>query len=300
MLAPFTDDRQIDWEAVDRLVDWYIASGSAGLFTVCLSSEMYELSDDERVQLAARVVRSAADRVPVVAGATFSPTVEGQAELIRRVFDTGVTAVVCIVNQLVGEDEPAESWQAHVEKLLAKTGDLPLSLYECPVPYHRVLQPDTLHWVANTGRFRFLKDTSGRLQLIRAKVEAVEGTPLRLYNANTVLALGALQGGAHGYSGIGANFHPALFAWLCDHVEDEPGTAKDLHRFLCVAHGAMSHKYPASAKQFLRLSGMELGAACRRCDHSFSESEIGMLTALREESLRWHEELGLTDHTATG
>ena len=56
MLTPFTSDKQIDFSGVDRLTDWYIESGASGLFSVCLSSEMYMLADQERIGLAGRVV----------------------------------------------------------------------------------------------------------------------------------------------------------------------------------------------------------------------------------------------------
>jgi len=84
MLTPFLEDQSIDWHGVDALTDWYIANGSAGLFAVCLSSEMYQLTDDERTALATRVVRHAAGRVPVVATGTFGGTVEEQARTIVR------------------------------------------------------------------------------------------------------------------------------------------------------------------------------------------------------------------------
>jgi len=40
----------------------------AGIFSVCLSSEMFQLSNEERLAIARRVVEKAAGRVPVVAG----------------------------------------------------------------------------------------------------------------------------------------------------------------------------------------------------------------------------------------
>ena len=63
MITPFVPDGSaIDWVVLDKLVDWYIASGVTGLFACCLSSEMYELSADERVELARRVKQRAAGR----------------------------------------------------------------------------------------------------------------------------------------------------------------------------------------------------------------------------------------------
>lgn len=45
------------------MVDWYIASGCTGLFAVCQSSEMYHMTDEERLAVARAVVKQADGRV---------------------------------------------------------------------------------------------------------------------------------------------------------------------------------------------------------------------------------------------
>ncbi len=295
MLTAFTRNRQIDWDGVDRLTDWYIASGVAGLFAVCGSSEMRELTAEERLALAERVVKRANGRVQVVATGTFGGTIEQQAVFVQRMADTGVAAVVCLVNELAGQDQTDELWKANVEELLEKTGEIPLGLYECPMPYHRLLRPQLLAWIASTRRFLWLKETSEQLDSIGKKIAAVQGTRLRFYNANTVTLLRSLRLGGNGFSGIAANFCPALFVWLCRHFEGHPQMAERLQRFLSIAGALKGYKYPASAKQFLALSGMEIGTTCRVLDYEFSTNEIGMLEALRQEVQAWQKELGLPE-----
>jgi len=295
MLTAFTPNKQIDWDGVDRLTDWYIASGVAGLFAVCQSSEMRELTVEERLALAKRVVKRANGCVQVVATGTFGGAIEDQAVFVKKMADTGVAAVVCLVNQLAGQNQTDELWKANIEELLEKTGDIPLGLYECPLPYHRLLTPQLLAWIASTGRFLSLKETSEQLDLIEKKIAAVQDTPLRFFNANTVTLLASLRLGGNGFSGIAANFCPALFVWLCRHFEEHPQIAERLQRFLSIAGGLKGYKYPASAKQFLALSGMEINTACRVLDHEFSKNEIGMLVALRQEVQAWQKELGLSE-----
>lgn len=99
MLTPFHEDRSIDWDGLDALIEWYLAAGLSGLFGVCLSSEMYALTPEERVRLAAHVVKRAAGRVPVVAAGAFGDSPAEQAderlvlENLRRwiVENTGTT-----------------------------------------------------------------------------------------------------------------------------------------------------------------------------------------------------------------
>ncbi len=43
MVTPFRKTGEIAWKGVDALVDWYATAGVAGIFTCCLSSEMYQL-----------------------------------------------------------------------------------------------------------------------------------------------------------------------------------------------------------------------------------------------------------------
>lgn len=47
MLTPFRANLTIDWEGLDRLIDWYVEAGVAGLFAVCLSGEMFDLDEQE-------------------------------------------------------------------------------------------------------------------------------------------------------------------------------------------------------------------------------------------------------------
>lgn len=55
MLTPFTADLQVDYSCLRKLTEFYLEAGAVGLFANCLSSEMYELSDEERLNVIATV-----------------------------------------------------------------------------------------------------------------------------------------------------------------------------------------------------------------------------------------------------
>ena len=98
MLTPFTDNNEVDYESLEKLVDWYIENGVAGLFADCQSSEMFFLSLEERVKIASFVKERAAGRVPVVASGHISESLEDQAEELNAIAKTGVDAVIMITN----------------------------------------------------------------------------------------------------------------------------------------------------------------------------------------------------------
>ncbi len=292
MLTPFHWDGAIDWDALDELTEWYLRAGVAGLFSVAQSSEMYALTGEERLAVAARVVRLSGGRVPVVATGTFGGPLEEQARFVREMAAVGVDGVVVLTCQIAGPDESDGIWKANAERLLELTGEVPLGLYECPQPYKRLLSPDLIGWAARTGRFRFHKDTSCMTGPIRAKIEAVRGTSFRFYNANTATLLGSLLAGGHGYSGIAANYFPELYVWLCREFESRPAEALRLQRFLTVADRLVSHKYPRSAKVFLGMRGLRLGPTCRVGNPELVEEELLALEQLRDYALEMAGELG--------
>ena len=79
MLTPFTDNNQVDYDALGKLVDWYIENGVAGLFADCQSSEMFFLTLEDRVQIARFVKERADGRVSVVASGIHGPEDVGMA-----------------------------------------------------------------------------------------------------------------------------------------------------------------------------------------------------------------------------
>ena len=282
MLTSFQPDGTIDWKGIDALTDWYIASGASGLFAVCLSSEMYALTPDERVALARRVVERSRGRLPVVATGTYGGPIEEQAAFVRQMADTGVAAVVVITSQLAAADEDDATFRARCEQLLDRTAPLPLGLYECPVPYKRLLSPEMAGWLAKTGRFTYLKDTSCDLDAIQAKVEAIAGTSLRLYNAHTPTALSSLGCGAAGVSPIAGNYYPELFARLCQSCLEHPQGARELQRMLTLMEGVARSAYPTAAKAFLQMRGLPIERFCRTEDRTLSADDEMLLQSLWE------------------
>jgi 4-hydroxy-tetrahydrodipicolinate synthase len=292
MLTPFQDDGALDLPGLDALVDWYLDAGSAGLFTVALSGEMYEMSDDERLTVARRVVRRAAGRAPVVASATFGGALERQADFMKRMAETGVAAVVILPCQLVAADEDDAILQRQLERLMALTDPLPLGVYECPRPYHRLFTPELLAWVAQSGRFLYFKDTCRDIAVIRAKLAAMEDTGLGLFNAHTQSALASLQAGAAGISPIAGNYYAALYTWLCQHYASQPALAAELQAGLTEMEPIASHKYPTAAKLYLARLGVPITSFCRVPVAPLTEADGARLAVLRAKVQGWAERLG--------
>jgi 4-hydroxy-tetrahydrodipicolinate synthase len=236
MLTPFDERREIDWAALEKLIDWYIGAGVHGLFAACQSSEMFFLSDAETRALVRFVVDEAAGRVPVVASGHTAAGFSQQVDQLDAIAQCGVDGVILISNRLA---MPGENDDVFLGKLLDLTARLPmgipLGVYECPYPYKRLLSDDTVRYCAESGRYTFIKDTSCSLQTIERRLALAKGSPLHIANANSQTLLASLRAGGHGYSGVMANFHPDLYVWLYENWQTEPGKAERLSNYLSVA-----------------------------------------------------------------
>lgn len=123
--------------------------------------------------------------------------------------EEGADAVIVISNHFCRSGEGDEIWLENCEKVLSQLDPaIDMGIYECPHPYKRLLSPQVLKYLADTGRFYFMKDTCCDADEIRRRLDILKGTSFGLYNANSATLLETLQAGAAGFSGVMANMHP--------------------------------------------------------------------------------------------
>ncbi|MPR33150.1 dihydrodipicolinate synthase family protein [Salmonirosea aquatica] len=265
MITPFTASNEINYAGLETLTQFYIDAGSNGLFANCLSSEMYQLTESERLDLIKGVLRASDGKVPVAATGTLSRDLSENVEFIKKVHDTGVQAVVLISSLIVLPDEDEGTFKNRLEQILDQTDGIPLGLYECPVPYKRLLSPGLMQWLVSSGRFVYHKDTSCHSASIQKKREATQGSNLLFMNADTATALDSLEAGADGLSPISANFYPELYTYLMKQYREHGKTdaLTQFHAWLTLMDRTTHTFYPYSAKWFLQQRGLAIGTYTR-------------------------------------
>lgn len=247
MLTPFTQEGEIDYPSLERLIAWYEENGAEGLFAACQSSEIFFLSLKERVELV-RFVKSHA-HVPVIASGHTAWGAEDQIAELKEIASAGPDALILITNRLVPAGRQQASMLPMVRRILeAAPQDMPLGFYECPYPFKRLITLEELEWCAGTGRFAFMKDTCCDIELIQKRLDVLRGTSFRLYNANTTTLLSSLRAGAAGFSGVMMNFHMDLYRALTACWDTDSQRAETLQGFLTAFSQIERQYYPANAK----------------------------------------------------
>ncbi len=285
MLTPFNNDGSIDYKTLTALTELYLKSGVTGLFANCLSSEMFELSDAERIQLTKHVVDVVGGQVPIVATGTFEGTIQQQADFTNKIYGTGIEAVILISGLLAKEDDSDAVFVDNVHQLLNLTPGVPTGFYECPVPYKRVLTADQLGEFVNTGRVIYHKDTSLDINQIKAKLSVVKNPDFGLYDAYMVHAVESLKAGSAGLSCIQGNFFPELIVWICDNYNDASKTEElaAVQQFLESNMGVMHDVYPIVAKYALQKRGLSISNYTRREVGNFTPIVKNAVDQLQKE-----------------
>lgn len=263
MLTAFGTDGTIDWKGMDGLTEWYVASGVAGIFGVCLSSEMNRLCEEESFALARHLASRIDGRTSVVVPCPLNTPHEQQPDCVRTLRDASVDAVALVTNQLSVSPGQEDSLLRGIEQTLEKTDDTALGVYECPCPFQRPLSPDLVGRLASTDRFVFYKETTAQIDQIAAKCQAAKGTRLRLFNAHIRSMSTAMEFGASGPCSIAVNYFPELLVKLCENLHQKPQWASRVLRFLNEVEEILHRDYPRTAKKYLRKKGVPIGETCR-------------------------------------
>jgi 4-hydroxy-tetrahydrodipicolinate synthase len=295
MLTPFLSNGNIDYPALTQLTEIYLQAGSSGLFANCLSSEMFELSDEERIQAIKHVIKVVNGAVPVVATGTFGGAISKQADFVKEVSDTGVEAVIAITSLLADENESDAVFNDRVFDLLKQTNDIPLGFYECPVPYKRIIKPEQLADFVTTGRVIYHKDTSLDIEAIKQKIKLTDGNAFGLYDAYVVHAVASLKAGSAGLSCIQGNYFPELIVWLCDHYNDEAlkDEVQKVQQFLIDNMEVMHNVYPVVSKYFLQKRGLNISTFTRRNVGTFTPNVVKEVEKLFDDYTALRSDLNI-------
>jgi 4-hydroxy-tetrahydrodipicolinate synthase len=206
LVTPFRDGG-VDWAALEALVEWQIAEGSHGLVPVGTTGESPTLSHDEHEQVIEFVVRTAAGRVPVIAGAGSNSTAEA-IRFLRHAESVGADAALVVTPYY---NKPTQAGLiAHYHALHESCG-LPIIIYNIPPRSVIDMLPATMGELARLPRIVGVKDATGKLERVSQQRMACGHDFIQL-SGEDATALGFNAHGGVGCISVTANVAPGLCA----------------------------------------------------------------------------------------
>jgi 4-hydroxy-tetrahydrodipicolinate synthase len=126
-VTPFLPDGALDWDSVDRMVDFYIARGAMGLTILGMMGEAGKLTADESIAVVKRVI--ARSSVPVVVGVS-APGFAAMKALSDTSMDLGAAGVMVAPPSNLRTDSQIVTYYHNAAEAL---GDAPFVLQDYPL-----------------------------------------------------------------------------------------------------------------------------------------------------------------------
>lgn len=235
LATPMHLDGQIDWPALDRLVEFHIKKGTDAIVAVGTTGESATLDMQEHSAVIERVIKQTAGRRPVIAGTGGNSTSEA-IELTHEAKRLGADA--CLIVTPYYNKPPQRGLVKHHEAIAAAV-DIPQILYNVPGRTALDMLPETVAEIANIEQVIGVKEATGNLDRTAQLIELV-GHKIAVYSGDDATAYQTILQGGKGNISVTANVAPALMHELCMLALDgKAEEAKALNDKLMTLHNAM-------------------------------------------------------------
>ena len=204
LVTPFKNG-SVDFDALRQLVDWHVAQGSHGLVPVGTTGESPTLSHAEHGAVIEAVVKAAARRIPVIAGAGSNNTAEG-IDLIRHAERVGADAALIVTPYY---NKPTQRGLIAHYTALHDCCALPIIIYNIPGRSVVDMLPDTMGELAKLLRIVGVKDATGRIERV-SQQRLTCGADFIQLSGEDATALGFNAHGGVGCISVTANVAPKL------------------------------------------------------------------------------------------
>ena len=211
IVTPMHPDGRVDFDALDRLVDWHIAEGTDAIVAVGTTGESPTLSVEEHVEVMRRVVLRAAKRVPVIGGTGANSTSEA-IELTSAAREVGCDAALLVTPYY--NKPPQEGMYRHY-RTIAEAVDIPQILYNVPGRCVVDLLPATVARLAVVPRIVGIKEAKGDMARVRELLALNLPKTFALYSGDDATARESMLLGFHGNISVTANVVPGAMHRMC-------------------------------------------------------------------------------------
>ncbi len=253
LVTPMDGEGNLDWHALDKLVEFHIAEGTDAIVAVGTTGESATLNVGEHVEVIKRVVDLVNKRIPVIAGTGANCTREA-IELTNNAKKVGADA--CLLVTPYYNKPTQEGLYQHFRKI-AETVDIPQILYNVPGRTVCDMLPETVARLAQVDNIIGIKEATGCIERGRQVLELVPQDFL-VYSGDDATAYELMLLGGKGNISVTANVAPAAMAKLCQlAMAGQAEAARELNEQLMPLHTELfAEANPIPVKWALQQMGL--------------------------------------------
>lgn len=206
LITPFRDGK-LDEKAFVALIERQIAGGVHGLVPAGTTGESATLSHEEHRRVVELCVKTAAGRVPVIAGAGSNSTEEA-IELTRHAKAVGADAVLIATGYY---NRPSQEGIYRHFAAVNDAVDIPIVVYNVPSRTIVDIGNETLGRLSKLPNVLGIKDATGEVARVSQQMK-VCGPDWVMMSGDDPTGLGYIAHGGHGCISVTANVAPEACA----------------------------------------------------------------------------------------
>ena len=205
LVTPFKDNGEIDFPALDRLVDYQLEGGTDGILVLGTTGESSTMTDAEDVAVAQHVINRVNGAIPVIGGAGSNSTQESlhKAKSLQMV---GCDALLLITPYYNKSNE--EGIYRHFKTVLDEV-EIPSILYNIPGRTGCSISEANVVRLAEHPQVMGIKEASGSIGYATSVARHLS-PDFRMYSGNDDMIVPILSLGGSGVISVWANVQPRV------------------------------------------------------------------------------------------
>ncbi len=201
LVTPFREG-EVDFEKIEELIEWHVAEGTDCILPCGTTGESPTLSHQEHDEVVDAVIRAAAGRAKVIAGAGSNSTAEA-VRLTCHAADSGADGALVIVPYYNKPTQEGMYWHF---RAVAEAADIPIVIYNVPGRTGASIAPETVIRLSEIDNIVAIKEASGIPDQASA---IIAGCDVTVLSGDDSLTLPLMAVGGKGVISVLANIAAA-------------------------------------------------------------------------------------------
>ena len=218
LVTPMEESGEVDYESLEKLIDWHINHGTNGIVSVGTTGESATLDVDEHLEVIKHTVEHVNSRVPVIAGTGANSTSEA-IELTQESKQNGADFALIVTPYY---NKPTQKGLISHYTKLANEVDIPQILYNVPSRTACDILPETVEILSTHNNIVGIKEAVDSKERIDDLIAISSNNQnFQLFSGDDPSFLKMIQKGGDGVISVAANVVPRKISEICKLVEEK-------------------------------------------------------------------------------
>jgi 4-hydroxy-tetrahydrodipicolinate synthase len=278
IVTPFTKDGEVDYAALENLVQMHIDCGTDFLCVLGTTGETPTLTTDEKREIRKRIIKQVDGRMPIMVGIGGNCT----RNVVEEIKTEDLTGVDAILSNAPYYNKPVQEGIYRHYKAIAEATELPIYMYNVPGRTGVNILPATVARLANEcPNIVGYKAASGNLAQLKELI-ALKPPHFDVFSGDDALTVDIMEAGGVGVISVFGNAYPTeMIALVRAMQEGRVSDARNQHdRLNELFQLIFVDGNPSGIKALLNIQGKVENVLrlplVPACDDTYSELEQAM------------------------